>query len=269
MAGFGWRLAVASAIGSSHIEVGLPCQDASTQRVVRPPRGGQIFVCAVCDGAGSAAFSDIGAKTASETFVSAVERYLMDGGQLSDVDRVVAASWVREAASAVRAVARLEGNSEKEYSSTLLAAIVGTHCAAFLQIGDGAIVVSHGAADGWSWVFWPFHGEYANQTVFLLSMDALERMEFEFAPRRIDALSIFSDGIERMVLNTKTKEVNNEFFDQMLRPVVSSPKTGLDESLSSALASYLGSRTVNSRTTDDKTLVLATRRARPDANDVD
>lgn len=265
MAGFGWRLAAASAVGTSHIETGLPCQDATTQRIVRPIKGGTVFVCAVCDGAGSAAYSDAGAQLAASTFVSLVEQHFISGGELGGIDRKLAQKWVIESADKVRSLARWNGHSDRDYASTLLVAIVGTNGAIFVQIGDGAIVVSHGPEDGWSWVFWPFHGEYANQTVFLLSNDALERMEFEVAPRKIDAVAVFSDGIERMVLHTQTKTVNDAFFDQMLGPVVSSPKVGLDQDLSNALGAYLSSSVVNQRTSDDKTLVLATRRARPAA----
>jgi len=230
--------------------------------VIRGPYG-SVFVSAVCDGAGSAAHSEAGARMASATIVGMVEDHFRAGGKISDIDRRVAEHWVLQTAEAVRALARVNAHAEREYASTLLMAIVGTRSAVFVQIGDGAIVVSHGRDDGWSWVFWPLHGEYANQTTFLLSADAIDRMEFEYASRRIDALALFSDGIERMVLHTQTKTVNDAFFDQMMGPVLASPGTGLDRQLSDALGAYLGSAVVDSRTSDDKTLVLATRRARP------
>ena len=262
MAGFSWRLAAASAVGTAHVDTGLPCQDALAQRVLRPKNSGPVFLCAVCDGAGSAAYSDEGAKVASSTFVDLAERHFLAGGHIDEINRALAKRWVSETADSVRALAKSRQHAPREYASTLLGAIVGTNAAVFVQIGDGAIVTSHGPDDGWSWVFWPAHGEYANQTVFVVSENAPQVMEFVYAPRRIDAVGIFSDGIERMVLHTKTKAVNDDFFNHMLAPVISSPGTGIDEKLSAALAAYLASPSVNQRTSDDKTLVLATRRPR-------
>ncbi len=120
-------------------------------------------------------------------------------------------------------------------------------------------MVSHGLADGWSWVFWPQHGEYANQTTFVLSADATDVLDFCFAPRRTDELAIFSDGIERMVLHGATKVVNEPFFNQMFVPVRASKARGFDRKLSDKLKGYLGSVVVNARTNDDKTLLMATR----------
>jgi hypothetical protein len=227
-----------------------------------PTKRGTILVAAICDGAGSAPHSDIGASVASATFVNLVEGYFLKGGTLRRVDQSLAVKWVGETSAAVRQAAHERNRSARDFASTFLAAIIGPHAAVFIQIGDGAIVVSDGLEDDWSWVFWPSHGEYVNQTVFLVSPDAVEKMGFEFADRRIDAVALFTDGIERLVLNTRSRTVNHAFFDQMLAPVVASQQRGIDRSLSSALATYLSSPVVNDRTSDDKTLVMATRRPR-------
>jgi hypothetical protein len=237
----------------------MPCQDSAAHCVIRTKEG-PVFVAVVCDGAGSAAHSEIGSWLASTTFVELIEVHFENGGRLVDIGRDKVVSWIAKTAERLTARANDDGNSPKDYSCTLIAAIVGNDAAAFAQIGDGAIVVSHGAADGWSWVFWPQHGEYANQTVFVLSANAADAMEFNLAPRRIDEFAIFSDGIERMVLHGATKAVNDSFFDQMFVPVRASTARGLDQKLSEKLKAYLGSVVVNARTNDDKTLLMATRR---------
>jgi hypothetical protein len=189
-----------------------------------------------------------------------VEVYFEGGGRVADIDREKVVTWVE--ATAIRLIdrARDDGNSARDYACTLIAAIVGPDAAVFAQIGDGAVVVSHGEADGWSWVFWPQHGEYANQTTFILSSDATSALEFNLAPRRIDEFAMFSDGIERLVLHKATKTVNDAFFDQMFIPVRASKCRGLDQQLSEKLRGYLGSSIVNARTDDDKSLLMATRR---------
>jgi hypothetical protein len=154
-----------------------------------------------------------------------------------------------------------EANDHKarDYSCTLLAAIIGPGHAAFVQIGDGAIVVSHGDEDGWSYVFWPQHGEFANTTNFIQS-DGLENViAFELAPRCIHQFAIFSDGIENLVLHQASRSVHQSFFHSMIQPVRNAGTTGLDEALSQALRRYLGSSAICERTDDDKTLVLASR----------
>jgi hypothetical protein len=254
-----WRVVSACEIGTSHIRSGLPCQDTIAHSIIRTTRG-NVLISVVSDGAGSAAHSDIGSWLAATTFVELVEVYLDTGGQLIDIDRRKVASWIEATAARLTERARGDGNAARDYSCTLIAAIIGPNAAVFAQIGDGAVVVSHGEADGWSWVFWPQHGEYANQTTFILSANATEVLEFNLAPRRIDEFAMFSDGIERMVLHGATKTVNDAFFEQMFVPVRASKSHGLDQRLSSGLKAYLGSATVNARTDDDKSLLMATRR---------
>jgi hypothetical protein len=260
-----WRVALACEIGTSHAGSGTPCQDSAAHAIIRTKEG-PVLVAVVCDGAGTAAHSEVGSWLASTTFVELVEVYFENGGRLTDISRETVVSWITNTAERLSARAREDGNVIKDYSCTLLAAIVGNEAAAFAQIGDGAIVVSHGEADGWSWVFWPQHGEYANQTVFVLSANAAEALEFSLAPRRIDEIAVFSDGIERMVLHGASKAVNDPFFDQMFVPVRASTSRGLDQKLSGKLKEYLGSAAVNAKTNDDKTLLMATRRPRKKTN---
>jgi hypothetical protein len=47
------------------------------------------------------------------------------------------------------------------------------------------------------------------------------------------------------------------FFDGMIRPIASTGAEGFDQKLSQQLSSYLNGDAVNSRTDDDKTLILA------------
>src|SRR5215471_177289 len=262
-----WRVALACEIGTSHTGSGTPCQDSAEHIIIQTTEG-PVLVAVVCDGAGSAAHSEIGSWLASTTFVELIEIYFESGGSLIDIDRATVVGWLTRTVRRLSDRAREDGNAAKDYSCTLLAAIVGNEAAAFAQIGDGAIVVSsHNEADGWGWVFWPQHGEYANQTAFVLSPEAAEALEFEFAPRRIEELAIFSDGIERMVLHGASKTVNEPFFDRMFVPVRASTSQGLDQKLSEKLKEYLGSAAVNARTNDDKTLLMATRRPHKKMND--
>lgn len=259
MSSSAWRIAAASEIGTSHTASGTPCQDAASFDLLETDEG-PIFVAVVCDGAGSALHSDVGALAAANTMVECVREYIRAGGALEQIDRNMMVAWLAHITEQIIKIAQEAGNAPKEYACTLLAVIAGENRTVFAQIGDGAIVISRGEEDGWLWVFWPYHGEYANQTVFILSAAATESLEFLNRPDRIDEVAIFSDGIERMVLHAQSKTVNDGFFNAMFAPVRASAGAGASPSLSESLRVYLGSPAVNSRTTDDKTLILATRR---------
>lgn len=253
-----WRIASASAIGTSHISVGKPCQDNAVHSLVDGPEG-QVLTAVVCDGAGSAAYSEVGSWLASQTLLELVFVHFAEEGTLSQIDRKKVLGWVTDIAERISAHADGLDHSTRDYACTLLAAILGPDSAVFLQIGDGAMVVSHGQEDGWSYVFWPQHGAYANTTNFVTSPGLSDLLEFEFAPRRIDEVALFSDGIENLVLHQASRSVHQPFFDAMFPAVRQSRSLGEDPELSSGLKAYLSSPRICERTDDDKSLILASR----------
>lgn len=253
-----WRVAAASAVGTSHLGTGLPCQDAHASRLIQT-ESGEVLVLLVSDGAGSAAYSDVGSAAAVSYFAEALETYLAAGGDVADLGRERVAEWLQGLIVQMEARAKELGHQVRDYACTLLLAVLASDAAAFMQIGDGAIVVSHGVEDGWSYIFWPQHGEFANTTNFVVSANAMEAFEFEVAPRRIDEISMFSDGIEKLVLHDASKSVHQPFFDRMFPPVRSAKNQEVLTELSNGLQKYLSSPAICERTDDDKTLVLASR----------
>jgi hypothetical protein len=218
------------------------------------------MVVVVSDGAGSAAYSDVGSGLATETLLELIAHYFENDGRLERIDRQQAIAWVNETAEALIARAKENGHSVRDYACTVLGAIVGEKSAAFLQIGDGAIVVKAHREEGWTYVFWPQHGEFANTTNFIISPNVLDIMEFDHTGGELDEFAMFSDGIEKLVLHEASKSVHDPFFDAIFPPVRASAAIGLDRKLSEGLEKYLGSPKICERTDDDKTLVLATRR---------
>jgi hypothetical protein len=198
-----WRIAVASAVGTSHERSGTPCQDSAALAELVDISSGPVLVAVVSDGAGSAAHSDVGSSLAVNSFIALARSYFEDGGALRDLDQAHVCRWMRDITEKIAATASASGHHPRDYFCTLLAALVGATHAAFAQIGDGAIVVSHGEEDGWSYVFWPHHGEYANTTNFIQSANLDRDVEFELAPRGIGEFAIFSDGIENLVLHKR------------------------------------------------------------------
>jgi hypothetical protein len=253
-----WRTAYASVIGRSHQKIGTPCQDASCCRVVRSGDGNEILLAIACDGAGSASRSQLGADLTVRLFLEEFEPVVALDPSLGAIDRAFTLRWIAAVRSKIAAQAVAESLPMREFSCTMLAAVVAPERAVFMQIGDGAIVVSSGNEIGdYNWVFWPQHGEFANQTNFVTQDNTPEILYFDDAPRPHHEVAIFTDGIERLVLDVSAKAVHAP----ALRPIFewlenTEPN---DDGTNRALVAYLGSDHVNKRTDDDKSLVMATR----------
>lgn len=254
-----WRVAAASAIGTSHVGSGTVCQDAHGFGVF-DASGKNILTLVVSDGAGSAKHSEIGAQCTVSTVRHEIERYFDQSGTFEKLTRAVAASWLAKVQQALGEEAERLGESLKEFACTLLFAVIGDEHAAFFQIGDGAIVASGGLADGFSYVFWPQHGEFANTTNFVISKEAFDVFEFEVNHRPgLKEVALFSDGLENLVLHHATRTVHEAFFSTMFQPVRACKTLDESRQLTPDLERYLMSPKVCDRTDDDKSLILATR----------
>jgi hypothetical protein len=253
-----WRIAGASAVGTSHGKSDTPCQDAFKCALFQSQHEGEIALLMACDGAGSAKFSDVGAELACREFASNLELYLADGHRIEALDCLKVREWLDNVVASLSARATADGERLRDYACTLLAAILSSTHAAFVQVGDGAMVVRDGPEE-WCYIFWPQHGEYINTTFFITEPTSLDQFEFTLVANPVHELAVFTDGIEPLVLQYATNTVHSRWFNQMLPPVRALAQPGIDEALSQKLAAYLASGAVCSRTDDDKTLLLASR----------
>jgi len=244
-----WRHLAASVQGASHVRSGVPCQDFS---VVADLECGLLLACS--DGAGSARRADVGAETACRALVGAVRRFTDVGGGIDTLTMDTAAAWLDAVRAAIQSQADAESLPTREFACTLLAALVGEASSAFLQIGDGAIVAATAASS--EVVFWPDQGEYANTTYFVTGPDAHQRLRLDVRPTPVHDVALFTDGLQHIALRYETRAPHQPFFDPMfarLRADDAWPGLG------GALASFLGSEAISTRTDDDCTLVLACR----------
>jgi hypothetical protein len=255
-----WRFASATVIGTSHVKTGTPCQDRHTCQVFRNGENEPIIAIAVSDGAGSATRGEEGAALTCASLLQQAEVLLGQERSLSSITEVEAHAWLAAAREAIAAHARDADREVRDYACTMLFALVGADVAIFLQIGDGVMVVND-LNSGWSWVFWPDRGEFANTTFFVTDAAAAEHLCFERRHGIIEEIALLSDGIEPLVLHYATRSVHAPFFNRMFGPVRCSKDTGEDLALSRELEAYLSSPAILQRTDDDKTLVLATRRS--------
>lgn len=262
---FEWRVAYTSVGGTSHEKTGLPCQDAGCCRIVSGPDGEPVLLAIACDGAGSASRSLDGATLAVDRFLRDFSDACKCSG-LGGITKEFVEDWLTRVRSELRDQAETHNVSPREFACTVVGAVVGADGAAFFQIGDGAIVVSNRVEpDDYGWVFWPQHGEFANQTNFILQDNALEVLEFEVEQRCVDEIAIFTDGIERLVLDLREKSAHAPFFRTLFNWLVNTEPVAIEEDIpaSAVVSCYLRSKQINDRTDDDKTLILATRRPAP------
>ena len=250
--GFMWRFAAARATGLSHLRSNIPCQDYFA--CAELPSG--KLVAAVADGAGSAAMAAQGAQIAVETVINHLKQSLEE-------NRSDFGEMLREAAAAARKAvvddALRLGTEPKSYASTLLAVVLTQEGGGALQIGDGVIVVSD-YGRGWCWMFWPQRGQYANTTYFLTDEHALDHIEVDVFQRIITDVALMSDGLEPLALQYANKTVHDPFFLDMFQPLLKAEGSAEIAWLSASLEQFLSSDQVRSRTDDDTSLILATRR---------
>ena len=249
-----WRYAAARTTGRSHTRAGLPCQDRLACAVV----GGDTLVAALADGAGSAKLAERGAEIAVEIAFQCLSRAL-------DLEQPDYGTLLREAAVEARkmvmAEAREHGSEPRDLASTLLVAVVGPAGGAALQIGDGVIVVND-REDHFCWVFWPQRGEYANTTHFLTDDDALQRLQVDTFPTKVVDVALMSDGLEPLALHYASCSVHEPFFRGMFQPLFDADGSNEISDLCGSLERFLSSERVGTRTDDDVSLILATRRQR-------
>lgn len=218
--------------------------------------GEPILILVASDGAGSAAQADVGARLACGAFVETVLSYLHRGGTVPSVTRSDAEAWIVHLNERLATYAFTEELGIRDLACTLLAAVLSTSAAAFVQIGDGAIVVAKD--DAYGPIFWPQSGDYANTTYFLTDESPLERLQYELRPDSPEEIALFTDGLQMLALKYSTHEAHAPFFRPLFSRLRTEPEGPLD-TLSEGLMAWLDSPSINSRTDDDKTLVLATR----------
>lgn len=252
-----WRFAAASVIGTSHERNGTECQDANRCEAVADSNGEQIFVGIISDGAGSAQCGGIGAQLFCSFACQQLTETLVLGTILG-----VTKARIEELLLCFRASlqdrAQRENRVLRDYACTCVGVVVGQSSAVFFQVGDGCIVIKNAAEEDYEWVFWPERGEYENFTFFLTADDALEHLQFSIAPGTVNEVAIFTDGLQRLALDLQLQIPHPGFF-RAIFPPLQSAQEGFAQELASSLAIFLASDRINSRTDDDKTLILASR----------
>jgi hypothetical protein len=254
-----WRSAYASAQGTSHIESTQPCQDTCKYERFLTSEGRELLVMIASDGAGSASLSNEGSKMVCQFLSEKISQLFEEGWTLNQITERYARFLLRYVSARLGRVARLREIKKRDFAATLLIALIDDEYAAFFQLGDGAIVIN--SDDGYRPVFWPQSGEYANETYFVTDKTAAKNLKFTFLNETVNEVALFTDGIQGLALKYDVQAAYSPFFRPLFAYLRGVPEEALPQ-LNGQIEKFLDSETVNARTNDDKTLMLACRLAK-------
>lgn len=247
----GWRVVAATVQGASHEKAGVPCQDAHLWR--ETSQG--TLIAAIADGAGSAPCADIGSQIAVSVSLDSVEAALMrENAARIELNGLL---WLdealRQAQKSVENEAKRRSLPIRDFATTLMVLIVTSQFVVAVQIGDGAIVVVNGSGQMEALTRPPV-GEYANETTFLSSADALETAQRITRCGHVKALAAFTDGLQRLALRLPAGEPHPPFFAPLFRFAGETMDRTVAEE---QLRAFLQSPRIAERADDDLTLLLA------------
>lgn len=259
-----WKVIGQSVIGTSHIQSGKTCEDAINYRIVNAGTTNEVLIAFVSDGAGSAAFAAQASSTAVQQAVTIAKSWLTEDVTLDDTHLLQLAETIYDELNRLADEQQVPLN---EFSCTLLGCIILPEQAGFLQIGDGAIIRDDGSGH-YTYLWWPHNGEYQNTTAFLIDDPNFKDLKIKIINEPIEEVALFTDGIQQLALNNERQAVHQPFFTDLFKWLRMASTDEHVAILDQKLTEYLSGNAINSRTDDDKTLLLATKRKHDNPADV-
>lgn len=250
-----WKVIGQSVAGTSHQQVNKPCEDALAYTVVAAPQGEDVLICCVADGAGSARYAAIASALVTTKTVDYLSETIVNNTNIHEPDIVAVAEKLYEE---LQAMAAQYEEPLNEFSCTYLGCILFNNKSIFFQIGDGAMVRDDGN-NHYVPVWWPENGEYSNITFFLVDDYHFGHLKTITIEESVQEVALFTDGLQLLALNNENFSVHQPFFNGMFKWLRMAAKKEDVDILNRKLHEYLNSDAINSRTDDDKTLLLATR----------
>jgi serine/threonine protein phosphatase PrpC len=252
-----WKCSGASVRGHSHETNGTECQDTWTKYATQDA----LAVC-VCDGAGSAVHSRIGAEITSKIVTQWLAEFF-DDAFTAPLD--VFQSVHSDILDALRKTADDLACEIGDLSCTLVAVAVDSAGRyVHWHLGDGGIIVRF---DNELMVLSaPQKGEYANETFFVTENDAAEHLQFGASTKEIEdvtGFAVFSDGLEGLLYCHTTLAVA-----PAITGMLDWHKQADEDAVSRALEKNL-TEVFRTKTNDDCSLVLLTANRRDNGTIMD
>ncbi len=261
-----WQVYGASSIGKSHIDSNLPNQDSI---YLQKTQDGMVAV--VCDGAGSAKFSQAGAAFFSQAIGKmllslGVSRSVSSSGITLDLGQLT--QQIIEQLSQIRLDLQSQLPAEsslRDYHTTFTGLLIhSNHQALLVQIGDSPLttsqfVVRHPHIDYFTNL--QVYGddsknEYVNETHFITQDNWQSFLRVEpIDLSQVDCLALMSDGCADLVFEgaSVTPKIYRPFFGNLLFNLTQSQSS---QQGSAIIEQALGNPATYRLTGDDKSLVV-------------
>jgi hypothetical protein len=211
----------------------------------------------VSDGAGTADLGGQGASLVCRSLTVRARQHFFRVAELPTDEEI--AGWYDDTRDWIGAVALRRDRALRDFAATSVFVISTGAETVIAHVGDGCAVLRDEDLGIWVAPSWPHQGEFASTTFFVTDHEGLQ-LRISRHKSRISAIAVFSDGIERLALDFAARTPSQQFFDSITSPVIASESRGRDAQLSQQLKDYLGSKKINARTDDDKSLVIAVRK---------
>lgn len=261
-----WQGYGASSIGKSHIDSNLPNQDSI---YLQKTQDGMVAV--VCDGAGSAKFSQAGAAFFSQSIGKMllslnVSRSVSHSGIALDLGQLT--QQIIEQLSQIRLDLQSQLPAEsslRDYHTTFTGLLIhANHQALLVQIGDSPLITSqfvvrHPHIDYFTNL--QVYGddsknEYVNETHFITQDNWQSFLRVEpIDLSQVDCLALMSDGCADLVFEgaSVTPKIYRPFFGNLLFNLTQSQSS---QQGSAIIEQALGNPATYRLTGDDKSLVV-------------
>jgi hypothetical protein len=265
-------------VGTSHLSLNLPCQDFGDYLILDDGMG---IAGAVADGAGSARLSELGAKCAVRTALEFIRinkpiKAVHQKPNLRSLIFTIPNKFAKQSPTKTlttldmvaqkfftdltkKIIQALQNEAEKQVcelgdlACTFVAFVATPDWVIAMQIGDGFIVVRQQDKQDYELVFEPDKGEYANETTFVTSSNALREMQVKVIKSACDFVCASTDGLERLAIRVSDWKPFPPFFKPFEEFLKETPDPEQDDEY---ILSFLNSDRLNARTDDDKTLLI-------------
>jgi hypothetical protein len=212
----------------------------------------------ISDGAGSASEGASGAAIVCRSFQRLITRHIRGCNALAAINDDTIADWVDEIRERINAASARFGRKPRDYAATLVSVVIGPESAVVAHVGDGAVVLRFRKTGEWVVPSWPFHGEYASTTRFIVD-DPQATINLVHVGGIFDRFAVFSDGLEYLVLDYSQRIAPADLFERFVAPLMTCESAGRDRKFSKRLRVYLESAKVREATDDDTSLILGLR----------
>ncbi len=245
-----WKIASASVSGTRHEKMGQPCQDSHAWEVINE----RILIAAVADGAGSALFGEIGSALAVQSAIKTLQKSIAKSEITPDSSCQLLADAVESAKTTIENKAQSENMTSRDFAATLILLIATDDFVSAIQIGDGAVILKDDI-DGITALTKPIYGEFINETVFIVSPEAMDSAQIELKQSPVTHIAIITDGLQMLALQLPDYTPFEAFFSPLFKFITDAKD---EKKANEQLISFLRSPRVTERVDDDLTLFLAT-----------